>query len=308
MFHAPSNHTLDPPSKNEVFKITRKLVETLKGSGGTRGFLCKEPFKIRGGRWELTVVPLFPAPLIIISREGGIDDLPVEINDYAESEAVKYGFNDVIVVEAHNSMVKGEYRVPDDELKMLRLLISEALSRCKGGGVVEFETSFSKVTKSSLSHCNDVCSEGVSVMSIFTNTTSLCLCSIDGNNMLPKFRLEVVNRCSKIGYNIVEVTTTDSHELTGRLPGGEGYLPVGSSCWNETLAVILKACIENMKSKRPCEIRYYRINIDNVKVLGVKGMNIIKDAIEKSAVYAAKTFPLMFIFTTLIPIPLTFLV
>lgn len=289
--HPPSNHVLDPISRDEKSRLLGEVLKCISSGGWVEAYLKGRPFKISKNHWELHVYPFHPSPLIFICRELGIDDLPPRLNDVALEEARRLGFKDCMLVESHNTLLREDESIEDEELEELALLVREALVRSASQDMkLKPKVGMVKINKAHIgSECYDICSDGISLLALNVRGEKYLVIVIDGNNMEEFLKKRIEEKCYSLGYKLVTIATTDSHELTGRITGTSGYVPVGGMCSSE----ILKAIDEGLKiiesNVEEVEISYKRCNVRKLKVLGLRGLEIIEKVLEGPGNYASKT-------------------
>lgn len=290
VLHPPSNHSLDPASKTESSKLVKRIIECIESPGWEAGYMRGKPFIISRGVWSLHVYPYHPAPLIFIYREEGIDDLPPKLNFEARREAKTLNFKDCVLVESHNS-IPLNLKVESRGLEDLKVLIREAIvASASLNNELDVKAGMAKVSKEEIGReCYDICSDGVSALVMEVKGEKYLLVTVDGNNMDYGFRREIEELGYKLGYKIVTVTTTDSHELTGRITGTSGYIPVGRACKHKILNAILNALKRAEDNIEDVRVEFKSCRIDKLRVLGLKGTGIIERVLEGPAKYASRT-------------------
>ncbi|MFH7860145.1 MAG: DUF2070 family protein, partial [Candidatus Aenigmatarchaeota archaeon] len=128
---------------------------------------------------------------------------------------------------------------------------------------------------------------GIVALVMKINDQKIAYISIDGNNMIKGLREKIIEELMKIGFNEVEVTTTDTHIVTG-LTRGEGYFPIGAAVPNdEIINSIIKVTQDASSKLKPLEIEVKEVSIEKIKVLG-KSINILSKTLDESINVAKK--------------------
>jgi putative membrane protein len=239
--HSPTGHELNPVSFEEVVKI----VGAVKCSDVT--LKPMKPFDLESDNYILRVFPFDRVRLMFFIGKNCLDDLPYELNEYAEK------FGEAIVVDSHNAHCR-DFKPRLDEL---RSLIRRAF---------EVRTDYCNVEyyyKSYPVETETICGV-VEVLLLKYHKQKHLILMIDGNNIDLNFRKRIEEFCRKWGY-IATVISTDNHSKTG-IQAKIGYKPIGLDEKDEVVFKLLEDCFKSAEF-RSCEITYSKRFVD-VRVTG----------------------------------------
>ncbi len=244
--HSATKHELNPASSEDVEKVVRSL--------SCSGIVCsaRKPFSVEGEFYRLYVFPFGSVSLLIFSGKRVTDDLPPELNEFAEK---KFGM-EVLLGEAHNAHESG-YEVSRREIEEARKLI-ELASNLAGQSVEEKLRVFFRKKRA---ETNNICGH-LAALLLEYDSGRYCLLMVDGNNMQREFRKEIEEMARKRGVELIAMTT-DNHSKTGISPK-VGYKPVGSDF--EDREVVTKFLKEFLDDAEPedAEVTYGRNDVEIV--------------------------------------------
>ncbi|MEM2590821.1 MAG: DUF2070 family protein, partial [Zestosphaera sp.] len=215
VLHGMGSHERNIVSKDESLKYAEEILESVKDG---EEILIGRPFTLSLKDWSAIVIPFNKVAVAFISRIGGIDDLPYELQLYVNEVTSKRGCQEVILIDSHNEELSKNLEFYD--VKGLVESIIERLISIKEF----FEEAYVSVVDSKVEN-----TPGVLGNIVFTSMNVggelLGILYVPGNNMAGGVResLEKVIRAS--GYNHVVVMTNDDHVATGIVPG-DVYTPV----------------------------------------------------------------------------------
>ena len=254
--HSATTHENNLVSMQEVEKVVSKI--------DCNGIAIKpmEPYTIEGKNFKLTVFPFTEFKLIIVSGKNAIDDLPSDIQDFAEN------FGDVLVVDAHNSF-KEEFEVNESDIEEIKSLIEDAMKKdCESSNLAYC---FFKEKVDSKNICGYV-----ALLLLKYDRGNYAILMIDSNNINKNFRVEIESYLSARGYTPV-VVSTDNHSKTGVSPK-IGYKPAGDDESDS------KAVFEFLNSKFGSKLSFKQSNVEYNKkrvVAKVMGQKFFKN-VEKA--------------------------
>ncbi|RUM35085.1 MAG: hypothetical protein DSY33_00420 [Archaeoglobus sp.] len=252
--HSATKHELNPVGTEEVEKIVESITCCEQ--------ICKprEPFKLEGKMYTLYAFPFDKVDLLILSGNTVTDDLPPELNEFAEKT---FG-NEVLLCEGHNAH-RSKYEVSKLEIEEIKELIRRASKLRNTKNFVKLSCYFCKKKVETNNICNYI-----AALVLDYGESVYCILMIDGNNMLLGFRKELEKIAKENGVELV-VVTTDNHSKTGISPK-VGYKPVGSDY--EDVAVtkdFLYQILKDFKERKNCEVKvsYGRKDV-SITVIGRK--------------------------------------
>ncbi len=215
VLHGMGSHERNIVSKDYSLKYAEEILESVKDGGE---LLIGRPFTLSLRDWSATVIPFNKIAIAFISRKGGIDDLPYELQLYVNELTSRRGCQEVILVDSHNEVLSKDLELYG--IKGLAESIVERLASVKEF----FKEACVSVAYSKVENTPGVLGDVVFVSMIISGEP-LGILYVPGNNMAEGVResLEEVIRAS--GYNYVIVMTNDDHVATGIIPGN-AYTPV----------------------------------------------------------------------------------
>ncbi len=215
VLHGMGSHERNVVSKDESLKYAEEILEGMKDG---EELLIGRPFTLSLENWSATVLPFNKVAIAFISRMGGIDDLPYELQLYVNEVAGRRGCQEIILIDSHNEELSRDLELHG--IKGLVESIVEGLISIKEF----FREAYVSVVDSKVEGTPGVLGNIVFV-SMNVGGELLGILYVPGNNMARGVResLEEVIRAS--GHSHVVVMTNDDHVATGIIPG-DVYTPV----------------------------------------------------------------------------------
>jgi len=204
--HSASTHNENIVSGKEVEKLIDHIACNYETLGAMR------PYDVEGKNFTIKVFPFGAFRLMIVSGKHAIDDLPPEIQEFADR------FGDVLICDAHNSYRK-EYDVTPEEVEEIKSLIEEAAGR--KSKEIGLRYSFVKKRVNSANICGYL-----ALLVLDYNGEKYAIFMVDSNNIEKNFRLDVEKFFMDREIKVV-VISPDDHAKTGMLPK-LGYEPAGA--------------------------------------------------------------------------------
>ncbi len=289
LVHGPGGHERDPVSRREVERIVEKTIKTLSDSPT----LLKVSYFKHCSKQDYEILQILTdkVPIITISIKNGIDDLPYELNHRLLEVARKKGYQDIMVIEAHNRKPHA-FNYTQGDIDTLTEIIGKALDgrREKLAEWVEVGVARSR----RLAKNDDICENGVTVILMRVGEELLSIIVVDGNNMKPGLREKIIGLLRKLGVKHVEVLTTDNHAKTAVKPGEKSYLAVGDVTSEEDILneveSLFREAYSNMSKCRPL---YIMGEVKGVQVIGSRGLEILMEALEEAGRKTSKVLPIL---------------
>ena len=278
--HSATTHANNLVSEKEV----EKVVSSIKCNG--KRIDPMEPYIIEGEKYKLIVFPFKDFKLIVVSGKNEIDDLPEEIQSFAEK------FGDVLIVDAHNSFEK-EFEIEREDVEEIKSLIKRAAER--RGMPTNLKYVFFKEKINSKNIC------GYIALLLLKCKSKYAILMIDSNNIKREFRAKIEDYIKAKGYYPV-VISTDNHSKTGVSPK-IGYKPAGDD--ESDVKSVFKFLESKLNLKfefRDAEISYSKKEV----VAKVMGEKFFED-VEKAFLSLGQKALYLFAFIILIQILVTIL-
>ena len=204
--HSATTHANNLINQREVDKVVTSI------SCNGKAIKPLKPFEIENERFRAIVFPFDELRLVIISGKKAIDDIPPEIQHFAEQ------FGEIIIVDAHNAF-KEKYGVTSEDMNAIKKIIEEIAKIKSKPSPMKYKF----VKKRVLSE--NICGY-VAILILEYEDIAYAILMIDSNNVENKFRVQIEDFLKKKGVKPV-IVSTDTHLKTG-LPPNLGYNPAGA--------------------------------------------------------------------------------
>ena len=122
-----------------------------------------------------------------------------------------------------------------------------------------------------------------------TSEGELALITVDGNNMVPGFREQVIGILKAQGFDNAEVVTTDTHIVNAISLSSRGYPPVGRYKPEDTIENILFASEKARAELKPATIGLGFGKVRNARTFGEKGFDILTQDVAEAAGIAKRS-------------------
>lgn len=259
-------HELDLASQQQNQKIINHVIESANFSASE---VKATPFiKVSSG-FATASCQIFGnfAFLSFTLAPKTTEDLPHELDLIVRKEAKKHGLNNIVAVNAHNSINETKSMV--EELDVLKDVASNCLARAITSTPLPFEVGATTVIPTEFSLKDGMGPGGITVIVVKVGEKKTVYVVIDGNNIISGLREKILSALNSSGFDGGEIFTTDTHAVSAIILGNRGYHPIGETINHEKLiSYIQKAAFiaeKNLESSRAGSIR---ITIPKVKVIG----------------------------------------
>ncbi len=215
------------------------------------------------------------------------DDIALEVG-YDTANMIRKQIPDirgVSIVDAHNcinddavSVMKG-----DPEASEYVGTVSAAVFTTINENRSKLEMGMYTVHPDNITSKEGIGPGGVSVVILKTAEQEMALVSVDGNNVKPGFREEVISILKNQGFDNAEITTTDTHVVNAVSSSSKGYPPVGSNKPEETLEHIGIAATKARELVRPASAGLGFGKVENIRTFGEKGFDILTQDVAEAA-------------------------
>ncbi len=221
--HSPTGHDMNPVSGDDV----RKIVKSVKCEGIR--LRAMRPFDVMGRKFILRVFPFDKMRLMFLIGKDGIEDLPYELNGYAES------FGNVLLVDSHNAF-NPDFEPDVEEIKeLIRRGFEVKTEPC------DLRYYFERERIETGTICGNV-----AVLVLDYGVERHAILMIDGNNIELGFRNEIEEFGRKKGFKIT-VISTDNHLKTA-INVKRCYNPVGSDKKDRVVLGFLNRIFDRIKN------------------------------------------------------------
>lgn len=230
--------------------------------------------------------------LIVTRAPKPTDDIELELAQRAIN-AIKNeisNMNNVVIVDAHNCIVEDTPSLSIDSDEAQDFINACIRAAKQTWNMEKTKTKVGTAIKRSGSYKLEegIGKGGISVFTFEQEDQKIALISIDGNNANCEFRTDLINIIKERGYNIVELTTSDTHTVNAISMSSKGYLPVGTTNKEKITAEILSLLDEAEKN-----MQYAQFSISSktnkLRVYGKNGFEKLTKCVIEAARIAKYT-------------------
>ncbi|MDW3626845.1 MAG: DUF2070 family protein, partial [Nitrososphaeraceae archaeon] len=242
VFHSPSDHSLNIPSKGEVLEYLKSLSNTQKTLD--YGSTCSIPIQIKNKKATVTGIIFDNTPILMLSfAPYGMEDIPEEISKELETYSKNEGFKRLFIIDSHNAMGK---KIGKSENEELLIAGKTCLKILKKSPQYSFKIGLSNTNeiKNHIVFGEDIGKSGLSIILIDVNknddnnsnhNNQYVIGWADSNNMKSGLREYIIKFLEQKGIRMLEICSSDTHENSG-FRTSEGYYPFGHITKFETIA------------------------------------------------------------------------
>ncbi len=222
------------------------------------------------------------------------EDLPQELGRIVTEEAQRLGLKHAVLVNAHNAL--------DDEsadmiahLEELKKAAFECLKKASALPTEPFKVGSATVYPQEFTQKQGMGAGGITAIAVEVGGQKMLYVVIDGNNMVPGLREKLMVSLTSLGFDEVDVFTTDTHAVSGLTTGKRGYHPVGEAMDYPLLIQIIsdvaKKAASNLEASKADCIQF---TVPSVRVIGEERLNSVSTLIDKAITQAKKAAPIIF--------------
>ncbi len=208
------------------------------------------------------------------------DDLPEELHGGIAEAARDIGLS-VCVVDSHHS-IDLERGFDDYEADDLYEVAVQALRLALGKERSTFSVGVDRVVPSDWGLDEGMGSDGIAALAVrLDGGQTSAYVVIDGNNMVPGLRDEIVEAVKARGVDEAEVLTSDTHLVNGIGATTSGYFPIGMKTEGEKILGYAIDAVENaLKKLKGSRARHSYTTITGLTVLGSAGLEALSHVLE----------------------------
>jgi putative membrane protein len=279
VYHTTNTHSENLTSQEEVNKILAQIKTDVKKISDDKSVTWSSEIvdfsrKISNSA-KLIGMVIDQTPLIFLTRHPlPSDDIQAEIGDDIRVLAKEEGFEDIIVIDSHNSIIGDEILIERNsiEAKDLINVSKKFIINNKPEKVKKSEISYGVATDSlnEFSEKDGIGFGGV-VVHLFKNEANdqkTVLIHFDGNNAFLEIRSFILNMLQNRGIEKGEITTSDSHTVARQFTS-RGYSPIGDKIKIDFLLGKLEILIQEAENNlEPVEYHYSETNLEGIKIWG----------------------------------------
>jgi putative membrane protein len=208
------------------------------------------------------------------------DDLPEQLLDEIQDVASSIGLR-AIVVDCHNSIDFTRGLDNYDETRIIDV-VREALERANDSHRWRFEAAVARCVPWEWGLDEGIGPMGVSVLAMRIEGGGLFAhVVVDGNNMVTGLRERLVGALKDVGFDGVEVMTSDIHTVNGIGSTQEGYFPIGERMeWGRLVEYIVETAEEAALNLQSAGVLAFRTVVPKLTVLGEGGLDTLQRILE----------------------------
>ena len=203
------------------------------------------------------------------------DDIEATIGEEIRKIAKSKGYKNIIVIDAHNSIISDEILIKKDSLEARDLIsvTEKFLTSLKKEESQDRSSIQYNVAKDQLKEytIKDGIGYGGLIVHLFRNSSTgqkTALIHFDGNNAYVDIRSYILNMLQNRGIERGEITTSDSHTVARQFTR-RGYSPIGDRIKLDAILNKLDNLIRDaQKNLENIEFCYYESVVKDVKIWG----------------------------------------
>ena len=278
VYHTTNTHAQNLTTQFEVDKVLDHMKQDIKNvaennSSEWTSEVIDFSRKISNSA-KLIGMVVDQTPLLFLTRHPlPSDDIQVEIGNDIRNIAKNEGFNEVVVIDSHNSILGDEVLIESNSIEANDLVdVAEKFIINNKSEVTEKTTLLYGVAKDPVKEFSekDGIGFGGIVVHLFKNTSNsqkTVLIHFDGNNAFLEIRSFILNMLQNRGIEKGEITTSDSHTVARQF-SSRGYSPIGDKIQIDFILKKLELLIEEAeKNLEPVEF-LYKDSYEQVKIWG----------------------------------------
>jgi predicted neutral ceramidase superfamily lipid hydrolase len=280
VYHTTNDHSQNLTSQKEVDKILTQIRDDVNRIENDPSLHWIEKIsdvsRKMANSAKLIGTEINDAAIIFLTRHPfPSDDIEAKIGEEIRRIAKSKGYQDLIIIDAHNSIIGDEILIKKDSLEAKDLIsvADKFLTSIKREGRQERSLIQYSVVKDPLDEFTpkDGIGFGGLIVHLFKNSETgqkTALIHFDANNAYVDIRSYILNMLQNRGIERGEVTTSDSHSVARQF-SRRGYSPIGDKIKLENILNKLDFLISQaQQSLEDVEFLYYDSTVKNVKIWG----------------------------------------
>ncbi len=286
VLHGSCTHHQNLTSKTDYPKVLEEIDRLIEGTDIYRE--VSGPHWVDGDKFKVWTLFVGPDVLTIsTSAPEFTDDIALEVG-YDTAAMIRQqnpSVKGIAVADAHNcinddavSVMKG-----DPEAAEYVGTISAAVFSTINEKKSQLEMGIYTVYPDNITRKEGIGPGGVTVVILKTVEKEMALVSVDGNNVQPGFREEVISILKTQGFDDAEITTTDTHVVNAISLSSKGYPPVGRNKPQETLEHIVIAATKARETIRPVSTGLGFGKVEDIRTFGERGFDTLTQDVAEAA-------------------------
>ncbi len=278
--HGISNHEFNIISREDIGTLLRQTRAQYPRHSTSRTATRFIRVEVEGAKAS---AQLFGSKVLVTLTLApkDMEDIPVEVLSSIQAAASRLGVV-ALAVDAHNSL-STQTALTRNQAQGLAQAAIKALTLASTAPQEFYEVGAASHPLTEFSLEEGIGPGGLSIVVVETQGQLSAYLTIDGNNMQSGFRDTILNALTEEGVSEAEVTTTDTHLVTGLVPSSLGYHPVGEGVDKQLfigkIRETLREAIANMQKSSS---GFSTFNLD-LRVLGSEAFGSITSFIGRIA-------------------------
>jgi len=226
VMHRPGGHERNLPSQSECALYAEEAAQFAQRVQTNSPAKIRGPVSTKMEESTATGIVLGNQALVIVSSSPlGSDDLAYSTEERLLPLAREYGL-EVSIVDAHNSIGGERVRLTLTDEGGWRNLFEKLSTEEEN----EFRAGFAHSSEIEFRHGRDISEAGLGVLVFQIGNAKWALAFADSNNAISGSKEEVRRKLENVGLKLIELCTSDSHNLAARDFAIErGYFALGEA-------------------------------------------------------------------------------
>lgn len=252
VLHGIGGHERNAPMNGLVSAYAHEIKQFVDSTSVTDGALLKGPLHSKVGITNITTLAFGKSVMAIISNAPYLsDDLDPAAASNATDAASELGL-ELSLVDAHNS-VDGEQRaqpvITKDDWKQI-------LSNTLLLNANELSFGFADSSEIDFKHGLDISEGGIGVAIFAIGESRNVLVTADSNNAVSGMRQKIDDAIHKMGFDMIELCTSDTHNFAARNLTQRGYFALGEGTSPEVIVASIEKLVRIAEKRTaPCSVK-----------------------------------------------------
>ena len=276
--HGISNHEHDLARHGQCSLIAEEIAGSLSGGSEMRMASPVVSIQRRSATATSQIIGTVALVTLTLSPKS-FEDLPRELEETIISKARDLGIT-AYIVDLHNS-IDGSHGLDGQDIQDLCDAAVEAMNQTASLPRASLEVGCSRIRPTDFMIEDGMGLMGIAAMAIYVAGQSRVLLVVDGNNMITGLREHLIATVETMGFDSVEVGTTDTHVVNGLRTGARGYYPFGEKISWESIDKAVRTVVASAAASRePVTARGGLAIVKGLRVLGKDGLAFLEHSLE----------------------------
>ena len=286
VLHGTCTHHQNLATKEDYPKVLAEIDRLIEETSTYE--MVAGPFWVDNGKYKVwTVFSDDDALVVTTSAPEFTDDISLEVGRRAVAlvrDRVP-SIKNVAIVDAHNCIDEDAVSVmPDDDdadeyVGSVASAVFSTVNSVRG----EISTGIYQLRPENISTKEGMGPGGITAIVIKNVEGESVLISVDGNNVEPGFREQVISLLKGQGFHHVEIATSDTHVVNAVSMSSRGYPPVGREKAFEVLEAIGVTAAKAREDMRQVSLGLGFGEVKDLRTYGEKGFDTLTQDIAEAA-------------------------